>query len=203
MTPELGTLSGCYESLCEHQRLGSGGGWLGLRSLTPGAGTRAAAKTCVSARDGGQDKASVSDPRGECDSHCSSHQPLSRGRLLPTRTTQGQLPWESAQAGSGCSNFPQRLSLQALSAHPNGVCHIPSSPWPELASEWTTEWTTSKDRAKAKVEHQGQGDQRRGREFACAVTRAVFQIPVTAPRLCTLGSAVDFRSKYRLEKGQI
>ena len=84
---------------------------------------------------GGLAGAEVSDPRGECDRHCSSLQPLSRDRLLPTRMTQGQFPWESAQAGSGYSSFPQRLSLQALSAHPSGVCHIPSSPWPELASE--------------------------------------------------------------------
>ena len=109
VTPELGTLSGSCESLCEHQRLEVGAGGL--------AG------------------AEVSDPRGECDSHCSSLQPLSRDRLLPTRMTQGQFPWESAQAGSDYSSFPQRLSLQALSAHPSGVCHIPSSPWPELASE--------------------------------------------------------------------
>ena len=113
----------------------AGGYWLWLRSLTPGAGMRAAAKIYVSARGGGQDKASVSDPRGECDSHCNSHKPLSKDRLLPTRMTQGQFSWKSVQADSGCSNFPQLLPLQALSAHPNGVCHIPSSPWPELASE--------------------------------------------------------------------
>ena len=95
----------------------------------------AAAKTYVSARDGGQDKASVSDPRGECDSRCSSHQPLSRGRLLPTCMTEGQFSWETVQADSGCSDFPQLLPLQPLSAHPSGVSHIPSSPWPELASE--------------------------------------------------------------------
>lgn len=93
-------------------------------------------------------EAVISDPRGECFSHCHCHWAVSKHRSLPTLsrepvqlgTAKGTHDLEPTPLGE-CS-LPQAVATsyrplppQALPTLPSCVCSFPPSPWPEWASE--------------------------------------------------------------------